>query len=73
MSAVTIEYDARARRFEFWCDCAWTGHTRDLAVVTQPIAEHLRVCDGTRPSSRKPYNADRFDRSYTVPLPAEDD
>lgn len=61
MSTTEIAYERRAHRFALACTCGWTGNTTNLSVVAQPIAEHLRACDGDRPKARTPYNADTFD------------
>jgi hypothetical protein len=61
--AVTVDYERRAHRFDLACTCGWTGRTTNLSVVAQPIAEHLRVCDGEPRKRRKPYDADSYERT----------
>ena len=75
MTAVAIDYDRRAGRFVFACECSWHGSTKNLSLAAQPIAEHSKVCDGKPPSSRTPYEPERHatDRIvYPKPPAAEE-
>jgi hypothetical protein len=69
---VTVRHDRRARRFLFGCTCGWKGDTANLSLAAQPIAEHLRICTGKPPFSRKPYRPERFaDSTINYPKPPE--
>lgn len=73
MTAVTIRHDGQTRLFSFRCDCGWRGATENMSAAAQPVAEHLRACDGEQPASRRPYRPDRVTRRRVADYPEHAD